>query len=153
MADIQKSVSGITVRDMTAADLPGVLELARQLGYPDSADNLSARFRAIRALDGHKLVTARAARDGVVGWMHLCLLTPLEAPPAAQISAIVVDEAWRRGGVGRLLVAYAEEWAAGQGLDRITLRSRDDREAAHDFYRGRGFKAAKRSVVFDKDLK
>ncbi len=142
----------IKIREMTAADLPRILDLADQLGYPAALQDLTARFHRISALKDHTLVTACAGAEGVIGWLHLCVLTPLEAPAAAQISGIVVDKLWRGKGVGRLLVEYAERWAAERGLDRLTLRSRDDREGAHAFYRGRGFVAAKRSVLFEKVL-
>ncbi|MFP3943567.1 MAG: N-acetyltransferase family protein [Alphaproteobacteria bacterium] len=141
----------ITIQEMTAADLPRVLELARQLGYPDTPEAMGSRFERIRQRPGHTLVTARA--DGeVIGWMHLCELTPLEAPAAAQISGVVVDEAWRGRGVGRRFIEYAESWAGARGLGRLTLRSRDNRANAHAFYRRRGFAAAKRSVVFEREI-
>jgi GNAT superfamily N-acetyltransferase len=142
----------ITINKMTAADLPRVRELARQLGYPDTLKALAARFQAISSLNDHALVAARTPGGEVIGWLHLNLLTPLEAPAAAQISGIVVDEAWRGTGVGGLFLDYAEAWAKARGLNRLTLRSRHDRAVAHAFYRNRGFAATKTSVVFDKRI-
>lgn len=142
-----------SIRKMAARDLACVCTLAAQLGYPCTEDALRARMERIAERDDHLLLVACDDADIAIGWMHLCTLSPLEAEAAAQLSAIVVNEAHRGTGVGAALVAEAEAWARARGFDRLMLRSRHDRDAAHGFYRGRGFRATKTSVIFEKELK
>ncbi len=57
-----------------------------------------------------------------------------------EISALVVGPAWRRKGVGRFMVAFAETLAADQGCVGTWLVSGLGREgAAHVFYQGLGY--------------
>lgn len=137
---------------MTARDIARVRMLAEQLGYPCTENELRARMDSIGARGDHLLLVACDDADIPVAWMHLCTVSSLQAPATAQLSAIVVDEAHRGEGVGAALVAEAEAWARARGFDRLMLRSRRDRDEAHGFYRKRGFRAAKISVIFEKDL-
>ncbi|NJP32539.1 GNAT family N-acetyltransferase [Micromonospora sp. HSS6-12] len=59
----------------------------------------------------------------------------------------------RRGsGEGGALVTAAEEWARDRGLTTAQVLSGSERNAAHAFYRGRGFRGVKTEQVFVKSL-
>lgn len=51
------------------------------------------------------------------------------------VAELIADERVRRTGVGRALMARAEEWAREQGAARVTLST----SRAHDFYRALGY--------------
>ena len=51
---------------------------------------------------------------------------------------LAVDPRAQRGGLGRKLMAAAEEWLRGQGVPKIQLMVRDDNRAALDFYANLG---------------
>ena len=67
-----------------------------------------------------------------------------------RIMALVVHEHYRGSGIGRLLLLAAEQWAAEQQVDSLSLNSgnRADREAAHAFYQRMGYTAG--STGFSK---
>jgi GNAT superfamily N-acetyltransferase len=44
----------------------------------------------------------------------------------------------------------AEQWARGQGYERMRLRSNVVRSEAHGFYEALGYKCSKTSRVFEK---
>jgi GNAT superfamily N-acetyltransferase len=67
-------------------------------------------------------------------------------------SAVSSFRAKRSHGVGRRLVAVAEEWARQHGLKSIVVRSRATREAAHRFYLREGYTQTKTSAVFTKSF-
>ncbi|WP_309227220.1 hypothetical protein [Micromonospora thermarum] len=46
----------------------------------------------------------------------------------------------------------AEEWARDRGLTTAQVLSGSERNAAHAFYRGRGFRGVKTEQVFVKSL-
>jgi hypothetical protein len=62
-----------------------------------------------------------------------------EAGDWCRMTVLVVDQAARRGGVGRALVGEAEAVARAAGCVRIEVTSALHRDGAHEFYRGLGF--------------
>ena len=82
---------------------------------PEAARLSAARFeRLARSADDYICVHEAASR--VAGWMHLRVSCALESDPQAWILGLVVDEALRRHGLGRALVAEAERWARARGV-------------------------------------
>lgn len=59
--------------------------------------------------------------------------------PAAKLSAIVVDETYRRRGVGEALVSAVEAEARARDCCLIFLTTAERRKGAHAFYRRIGF--------------
>lgn len=62
------------------------------------------------------------------------------AAPIVQITLLVVDERARRHGVGRALVAAAEQWARDHGCRRIVVTTALHRAEAHAFYESVGYR-------------
>lgn len=141
----------MVVRPMQASDLARVRELAEQLGYPSTEAELRARFEACAAFPGQGLFVLEL--DGILaGWIHVQRRPSLLTEPSAEIAALVVDEARRGQGLGRALMAAAEDWARSQGCAGAQLRSRVEREAAHRFYEGLGYARLKTSYTFKRSL-
>ena len=135
----------LTIRPAVPADADAIAVLLTELGYPASAADIPGRLAAVRAAPGETLVAEDGAVLGVGSVTRLALLH--RAEPAALLSALVVRPDQRGQGVGRLLVEAAERHAAGWGCRTLELTSRDDRLAAHRFYRGLGFESASRKFV------
>ncbi|WP_082472850.1 GNAT family acetyltransferase [Sphingomonas sp. Leaf357] len=72
--------------------------------------------------DGAIVASVMVGFDGHRGWVYYLAVGP--------------DS--RRGGLGRALMAAAEEWLRGQGAPKIQLMVRDDNAAALDFYAALG---------------
>ncbi|MFT3841486.1 MAG: GNAT family N-acetyltransferase [Myxococcaceae bacterium] len=139
----------LTVREMSAVDLPKVAELSKQLGYPVTAEALQKRFDALRFSKTHVLFVAG---DPVGGWIQVEERQSLESGENAEIVGLVVDSARRREGLGRALVARAEQWAKERGLPKLRVRSNVTREESHRFYPALGFKTSKTQHVYEKPL-
>jgi ribosomal protein S18 acetylase RimI-like enzyme len=60
------------------------------------------------------------------------------------IAAIGVLDAWRRGGIGRALLAHCEAQARAAGATGLMLEVAEDNAAARAFYGGAGFAEAGR---------
>ena len=58
---------------------------------------------------------------------------------AAHLYSLTVDPDYRGRGIGRLLLARAEEIAAARGLGSMQLEVRSDNDAAIRLYRGAGY--------------
>ncbi len=141
------------LRPMTTADAPAVAALSAQLGYPISPETVAERLALISRSPEHGFFVAGSAGGGVAGWVHVYGVHLLESPvPFVEIGGLVVDEAVRRQGVGRALMAEAEAWANTHGYAEVRLRSGLHRTDAHEFYQRIGYEHAKTSKLFRKVL-
>ena len=139
----------MNVREATAADAAALAALSTQLGYPAQPDEAAERLTALGP-EGAVLV---AEADGaVLGWIHVCGIRFFQSPPFAEVGGLVVDEAARGKGVGKLLVEAGARWAAERGYRKLRVRSNVVREDAHRFYEREGFRRTKTQAVFDRGL-
>ena len=137
---------------MGESDIDAVHELATQLGYPSERAKTAGRLRAVLE---SPIADGFVAEDGdgrVVGWAHVFMAPYLESGPNAELGGLVVAETARGGGIGRALVARAEEWARRRGAGELCLRSNVIRDEAHKFYTRLGFEMQKTQHKFRKEL-
>jgi GNAT superfamily N-acetyltransferase len=129
----------VTVRDADEADIPAIARLLGQLGYPADERAVSRRFARIAASPVDRLFVAEL--DGqVVGLAGIHVSPSLEHDgDAAKVSAIVVDESFRRQGVGRALLDAVEAEARTRGCVLVFLTTAERRAEAHEFYRRLGW--------------
>ena len=126
------------VRVADAADAAAVATLLAHLGYPAEAAEVPARLAALSAAAGAVLLIGEPSGPalGLVGLHAFPVLHA--AAPVAYITALVVAPEARGRGVGRALVAAAEEWALRSGCGRLTVTSAERRADAHAFYPAAG---------------
>jgi GNAT superfamily N-acetyltransferase len=142
-------MSGLTLRDVTAADVPALVAMLVDdpLGATrESPDDLTPYLDAVDAIsaDPHNRVLV-AERDGeVVGTMQLTYLRGLGRRGAsrAQIEAVRVRSDLRGNGLGSELIGWAVDEARRQGCALVQLTSDASRESAHRFYERLGFTAS-----------
>ncbi len=148
--------AAFAIRSATVADAAEIARLSAQLGYPADVAVFEARLRQLLDSSLHAVLVAAAepasAKAGgtLAGLIGLEQRITLENGERAEIVGLVVDAAARRGGVGRALVAAAERWTRGRGLDELFLRSNVVRPEAHAFYPGLGFARTKTQHVYSK---
>jgi (aminoalkyl)phosphonate N-acetyltransferase len=146
---------GVTVREATAEDWPPVESLLAELGRPDvrgleDEDWHGARFAQYLARPD--TVGLVGEIDGkVVGFLDLEFRQRLNFRTAqAWIPDLIVAESHRSHGVGRALMAAADELAKARGCWSITLESATWRQDAHRFYLREGY--ADSAYSFSKSL-
>lgn len=122
-----------------STDAEAISLLLGQLGYPSAADEIPLRLSALQTHPGAAAFVAEL--DGRVVGLVTSHVTPFihATPPTAWLTSLVVAEEARGKGIGRQLVARAEEWARAHGAKRISLTSALHREAAHAFYKELGY--------------
>ena len=140
------------IRDAAASDVHEIAALAGELGYPSSIEETGRRMSTILARDDQAVFVAEAADGSVVGWIHVFGALRLEWEPFAELGGLVVGEAHRGRGIGKLLCEQARQWASANGFSALRVRSRAEREAAHRFYEHLGFRRVKRQQVLVLDL-
>jgi GNAT superfamily N-acetyltransferase len=128
-----------TIRLATAADADAIALLLGELGYPADPAAVPGRLERMLGEPGQSALVAQL--DGrVVGLATVIVRHVLDADaPFARLAALVVAGNVRGRGIGRALVAAAEEIARAAGCSAIEVTSGDHRPAAHAFYRALGF--------------
>ena len=129
----------IVVRDAIIEDASVIATLLGELGYPSQPDGVRSRLARLLARDGSRVFVAERSANvlGVLGLHRMPVLTSLS--DIAMIIALVVTERARGAGVGRLLVARAEEQARVWQCERIMVTSAERRADAHAFYQHLGY--------------
>jgi len=129
----------LKVRAPTEADAEALASLVTQLGYASTPAQIVARLRHLQ--DRVDIRAFVAENDGrVVG------MVGLEAFPAfhrdglhGYVTAMVVDQTVRGGGIGAALLQAGEAWFAERGVKRVNLTTALHREEAHVFYEKNGY--------------
>ena len=129
----------IAVRDAIIEDATVIATLLGELGYPSQPEGVRARLARLLAREGSRVFVAERSPKalGVLGLHRMPVLTSLG--DIAMIIALVVTERARGAGVGRLLVARAEEQARVWQCERIMVTSAERRADAHAFYQHLGY--------------
>jgi GNAT superfamily N-acetyltransferase len=125
----------VKVRAAASSDAVRLAELATQLGYPSTAQDMRRR---LPELAGESHFVRVAEVDGqVAGWIHAAEVVLLDSDSYVEIKALIVDAEARGRRIGEALVDAAELWA---------------RERAHRFYARLGYEIQKTQRVFGKRL-
>lgn len=140
------------IRPAGPRDAARMAELADQLGYPLTTDELAARLPVVAASDDAAVLVAADEQDVPVGWLHVELKRTLISPLSAQVMGLVVDESARSLGIGARLLEQGEAWAREHGCSLMLVGTRVTRERAHRFYRRHGYELLKTSHFFEKPL-
>ena len=107
---------------------PSVAELAEMVGSPSTT-----------------LFVARSEDGTIAGTLTLCTFR-IPTGVRAWIEDVVVDDAARGQGVGKVLTLAAVDEARRLGARTVDLTSRPSREAANRLYRGLGFELRNTNV-------
>jgi GNAT superfamily N-acetyltransferase len=147
-----RTTNRMIVRTAQRGDAGAIAALSAQLGYDEAVDEIRKRIEEIRAQGNGEVYVAVVPPDIVVGWVQVFALLLVELPPQAEVGGIIVDSRYRRIGVGRGLMAAAEQWARQNGLATLRLRSNVQRDDAHEFYRRLGYRELAASTLLSKAL-
>jgi len=126
-----------------------VVELMRQLGYEHSTDNISGNIKALRGNGSDVFVVE--IDDVICGCISAIIDIRLAEGVKGEIVSLVVSENSRGKGLGKGLVAYAENWLSNH-VKEIRIRANSLRIEAHQFYKDLGYTATKQQLVLIKKL-
>lgn len=141
-----------TIRPADQQDTHALTRLCEQLGYPVKSRQVEQQLTLILTLDHHAVLVAESEHGEIMGWVHIFERPLLMQASGAELGGLVVDERFRKCGVGRGLMHEAETWARERRLMLLTLRSNTQRTGAHAFYRAIGYDLIKTSNTFRKAI-
>jgi len=142
----------MNIREASINDVPELVSLMNQLGYPTSVEKFKPRFKAISENPNYHTLVAEM-NGKVIGMAGCCIGMFYEYDGSyVQIVAFVVDTNYRRKGIGKILIQEVESWAEKQEAIAIALNSgnRLERNDAHEFYSSMGY--ISESIGFVKNL-
>jgi GNAT superfamily N-acetyltransferase len=140
----------VAIRTACTTDIPALVNLCEQLGYPTTALEILGRVKDLNSLDDHLLLVAETDSGQVVGWVHGSIRKLLVIAPHIELGELVVDESQRGQGIGEQLLHAVEAWASDQGIKTVLVRSNAIRVDAHRFYQRLGYENVKTSLTFIK---
>lgn len=127
------------IRGARSGDAPAVAELLTALGYPSLVGPVERRI-AHCAASADTTVFVAEFMNRIAGVLSVHCIPLLHAQGSlGRITSLVVAPDYRQRGVGRLLVAAAEEFCRTHGCDRLEVTSGDHRPGAHAFYKHLGY--------------
>lgn len=145
----------LAVRPLRTNDVPAWQRLRKQL-WPELADADNEHDSHQMLADGSRFaVFVSEARSRLVGFIEVSLRQYGEGcftSPVGCIEGWYVKPAWRRHGVGRGLVAAAEDWARSKGCTEMASQALLHNIAGQHAHAHVGFSEVERQVCFRKDL-
>ena len=137
-----------SVRRVRGEDADALLRVAAELVGDVGGDATVALGELLDSPD-HAVFVAEF--DGaLVGWAHVFLARRVGLSMFAEIGGLVTVKAFRRRGVGRLMVNACKAWAHEHGSSRLRVRCSTRREGANRFYQMIGFGHLKQQTVYEK---
>lgn len=130
------------IREAKVEDWKDISELLEQLGYPETEAFMQEKIeKLILHPDEELLVFEEDHKVNACISMHYIPQLGL-AGDTAIISYLVVSNAIRSKGIGRMLEEYCTDLARKRNCDRIQVHCHSRRTDAHRFYARQGFTEA-----------
>lgn len=141
----------VTIRPARIADAPAIATLTKQLGYDVEPSAVADRLSRLLLRQDQQFLLAED--DGrPIGWIHMLVAEFVDSGAFVVIGGLVVDRDHRKQGIGRRLLAQAEEWAVQNGCSIVRLWSSTPRTDAHAFYERAGYTKIKTQYSFAKPV-
>jgi GNAT superfamily N-acetyltransferase len=129
----------LAIRAAELADTDALAALMTELGYETRSSEMKMRLETIG--NDPRYRTFVAVKQGKVCGMigTFCYYSYEHNGPGGRIIALVVSKNSRGVGVGRQLMAAAENDFAQRNIRRVAVNTRFEREEAHKFYERLGY--------------
>ncbi len=141
------------IRKGTIEDFKEIAKLCEQLGFPTTNDVALKRLEYIGNNDDHDMFVVESAEGLIVGWVHVFLTITPYTDLITEVGGLVINEADREHGIGRMLIQQAEQWAKSKQTTTVRIRSNVKRVESHMFYKAIGYEEAKKQVTYLKSVK
>ncbi|WKL02619.1 GNAT family N-acetyltransferase [Paenibacillus amylolyticus] len=105
----------LMIRECELRDAEAVTGLMREVSYPTTTNVMKERIECLETNPNACMLVAEVDEQiiGVIGLQ--CVQSHAYPEPAAQITSLIVGQEHRGGGIGRRLMARAEDWGRQQG--------------------------------------
>jgi aminoglycoside 6'-N-acetyltransferase I len=151
----------IVIRRAVLADIERLADLVYAL-WPESPREEHAQELAA-ILNGRAPATlplvhfvAETPDGRLIGFMEAGLRSHADccdtSRPVGYVEGWFVEEGYRRRGIGRQLIAAAEDWAKSQGCREMASDALIENEVSQRAHEAMGYEAVSRAVLYRKPL-
>lgn len=141
----------IIIRNAGIKDSEFIAQLSDQLGYSALNSEIENRIDKILGHPDHCIYVA-TVNEKVVGWVHGFYALRVESNFFVEIGGLVVDQKFRKQGIGNRLVDSVITWAKTKKCNQVRVRCNVIRTESHQFYGKIGFELNKEQKIFNKRL-
>jgi len=138
-------------RTVTDSDRPGILAIARQLGYAASEQTVSDLLDLVLKKENQQMVIADDGKH-LLGYIHLSCNYTNESSVRVDIAASLIPDAFRGKGIGSAFIKEAEKWSRGRNIKIMSIRRNLIRNEAIPFFNHHGFKTDLSGEILTKEL-
>ena len=139
----------ISIRIAKINDSEFITELSNQLGYETRNADIQNRLEKILTNTDNCVYVATESGK-IVGWIHGFFSLRIESEFFVEIGGLVVDENFRKNGIGKKLVYKVIEWSKLKNCKKVRVRCNVIRKESHRFYENIGFEINKEQKIFNK---
>lgn len=141
------------IRNALKTDIAEIIKLTKQLGYSVDENNYKHHFDNIIKNQGHAIFVAEDSDCNVIAYIHVLSKELLISIASVEIGELIVNEKYRRKGIGKQLIERVEHWAIENEYKSIIVGSSNKRAASHLFYPSVGYNYLKEQTIYCKVLK
>ncbi len=138
----------LSIRKWKEKDVDELVQLNHQWGYPTTKETVAANLKRIDKL-GNAGIFVADLDSRVTGFIYVMEHIIVGGEPFAEVHGLVVDENFRKRGIGKALIGYVKTWSTEKGLTKLRLRTNLKREEANIFYPKIGFAVIKQQNVYE----
>jgi len=138
------------IRNVKEDDVPGILEVAVELGYPASEKTVKDLVNLVLKNADHQIILAEDNYN-LLGYIHLHSVDS-EDNQKTEVSGILIPDSHRKKGLGSRFLKEAEKWTRGRDAQTISIRTNLIRPEAVPFFKHHGFQHDTVQDAFIKKL-
>ncbi|WP_088891748.1 aminoglycoside 6'-N-acetyltransferase [Leptolyngbya ohadii] len=144
------------ILEVTQDDFEAWVGLALELWSDSTADEMRSTLTHIFESPREAGFLVKTSDGEAVAFMNLSLrqdyVPGANHSPVAYVEGIYVRESYRKQGIGKSLIEFAEQWARQQGCTELASDALLDNTVSHQFHQQTGFQEVERVVAFIKPL-
>jgi len=147
---MSEKFSETKIRPAEEKDLPSLVTLIQNdLGYAEAKEDF-VRNQFLQLNKNRDEIFVAEIEGTVAGFIHVEKYSNIYFGPVGNILGLAVREAHRKMGIGKKLLAAAENWSKEKACIGMRLNSGGSRTGAHGFYRSQGYDNEKNQIRFMK---
>ncbi|STX42823.1 acetyltransferase [Legionella donaldsonii] len=129
------------IRSAARQDATALLPLLKQLGYPQSLEEIENRIALFSEQDGYGIAVAERDKKIIacIAWSTTMIF--VSSKVRIHVEGLVVDNQYRGQGIGKKLMHFLEDYARAfcPCIIDLTSGQRRAKDGSHDFYKKLGY--------------
>ncbi|WP_125605358.1 GNAT family N-acetyltransferase [Lapidilactobacillus bayanensis] len=140
----------MNIREARGSDAPDLQKVnAQELHYDYSLAGTSEMLNYILSKDWQKIYVAEVNNE-FAGYVQVTEYLGTFGNKMVNIMGLAVRQEFQGFGVGKALMAQAEQWGHEINAEGVRLNSGEERTEAHQFYEHIGYQKSKKQYKFQK---